>query len=55
MRKREIIMLSALSFSMGVVFGFLISPVKKGLGNNSGNTIKNYYGKLPPVGEEEEN
>ncbi|WP_187117421.1 hypothetical protein [Clostridium amazonitimonense] len=45
MRKREVFMLSALTFSMGIVFGFLISPAKNGFGNNSGNTVKNYYGK----------
>lgn len=45
MRKREIYMLSALAFSMGVVFGFLISPVKNGIGNNAGNSTNNYYDK----------
>lgn len=45
MSKREIFTLSALTFSMGVVVGFLISPVKNGMGNNSGNNIKNYYYK----------
>lgn len=48
-------MLSALSFSMGMVLGFLISPVKNGLGNNSGNTTKNYYGKLPSIDNEKQN
>lgn len=47
MEKREIFTLSALAFSMGVVVGFLISPVKNGMGNNSGNNIKNYYYKEP--------
>lgn len=47
MEKREIFTLSALAFSMGVVVGFLISPVKNGIGNNSGNNIKNYYYKEP--------
>lgn len=45
MRKREIFTLSALAFSMGIVVGFLISPAKKGFGNNAGNTINNFYGK----------
>lgn len=49
MRKREIFILSSLTFSMGIVFGFLISPVKNGFGNNcsntSGSTINNYYDK----------
>ncbi|WNF23425.1 hypothetical protein [Mesobacillus jeotgali] len=51
MEKREIFTLSALAFSVGVVVGFLISPVKNGFGNNSGNNsgnnIKNYYYKEP--------
>lgn len=47
MKKREIFMLSALTFSIGIVFGFLISPVKQGIGNNSGNTINNYFNKKP--------
>lgn len=49
MRKREIFMLSALTFSMGIVFRFLISPVKNGIGNNAGNSINNYYGKKDQI------
>lgn len=45
MRKREIFTLSALAFSMGIVVGFLISPAKKGFGNNCGNTTNNFYGQ----------
>ncbi len=45
MKKREIFTLSALAFSMGIVFGFLISPAKNGFGNNSSNTTNNYYDK----------
>lgn len=52
MRKREIFTLSALAFSMGVVLGFLISPVKNGFGNNSGNNIKNYYYSKPSKDDE---
>ncbi|WP_158651526.1 hypothetical protein [Mesobacillus jeotgali] len=52
MRKREVFMLSALSFSMGIVLGFLISPAKNGFGNNSGNNIKNYYYCKPSKDEE---
>ncbi|GGM38473.1 hypothetical protein GCM10011351_25720 [Paraliobacillus quinghaiensis] len=47
MRKREILALSALTFSMGVILGFLISPAKNGFGNNAGNTIHNNYYKEP--------
>lgn len=45
MKKREILLLSALTFSVGTIFGFLISPVKKGLGNGCGTTTNNYYGE----------
>ena len=47
MKRREIVTVSALAFSIGIVLGFLISPVKKGIdiGNNSGNTVNNYYDK----------
>lgn len=47
MRKREVFTLSALAFSMGIVFGFLISPAKNGFGNNAATTINNYYYKKP--------
>jgi len=52
MKKREVFMLSALSFSVGIVFGFLISPVKNGFGNNAGNHINNYYCKKPSTDDE---
>jgi hypothetical protein len=45
MKKREIFMLSALSFYMGIIFGFLISPAKNGFGNNASSTTNNYYDK----------
>jgi len=45
MNKREIFTLSALTFSLGVVLGFLISPAKNGVGNNCGNTTNNFYDK----------
>jgi hypothetical protein len=43
MKKREIIMLASLSFSMGVVLGFILSPVKQGITNVIGNTTNNNY------------
>lgn len=52
MKKREFFMLSALAFFMGIVFGFLISPAKNGIGNNSGNTTNNYYHKNFPTDDE---
>jgi hypothetical protein len=54
MKKREIFTISALTFSMGIVLGFLISPVKYGFGNNSGNTTKNYYDKELSTTDESE-
>ena len=43
MKKREIIMLASLSFSMGAILGFLLSPVKQGIINVNGNTTNNNY------------
>ena len=51
MNKKEIFKISALAFSMGIVFGFLISPVKNGFGNNCGNTTNNYYDKEPSTSD----
>ena len=50
MSKKETILIAIGSLLLGVIIGFFIAPIKKGLefGNNSGNTT-NYYGK-----EEEE-
>ena len=52
MKKKEIFMLAAITFSVGMVLGFLISPVKQGIGNNSGNTTNNYYDKKRLTGDE---
>ncbi|HHV09805.1 MAG TPA: hypothetical protein GXX75_05960 [Clostridiales bacterium] len=53
MKKSEIIFLSVCAFLSGLVLGFLIAPIKKGLeiGNNSGNT-NNYYGDNEKQDEE---
>lgn len=40
MRKREIFLLSALTFYAGVAVGFLIAPAKNGFGNT---TIHKHY------------
>jgi hypothetical protein len=47
MKKREIFMLSSLTFSLGIVIGFFISPVKKGITTTSigGNVTNNYSNK----------
>ncbi|NLZ81289.1 MAG: hypothetical protein GX913_05745 [Clostridiales bacterium] len=48
MEKKEIIILALLTFSLGMITGFLISPMKAGIGNNSGNTTHNNYGEKDP-------
>ena len=42
MSKKQSILLSITFFLAGVVFGFLLSPIKQGIGNNCGNNY-NYY------------
>ncbi|MDF2513349.1 MAG: hypothetical protein K0S04_3215 [Herbinix sp.] len=53
MKKNEIILLSVCTFLGGLVLGFLIAPIKKGLeiGNNSGNTNNYNYGDNEPKDE----
>lgn len=45
MKKSEVVLMALSSFFFGVIIGFLITPVKKGIeiGNNSGNTTYNGY------------
>jgi len=44
----------SLGFFMGMSIGFLISPIKQGMGNYSGNnTTHNYYGKEKPQDQKE--
>lgn len=52
MKKSEVVLSTLCGFCLGIIIGFIISPIKKGieLGNNSGNTTNNNYGGL----EEEE-
>ncbi len=54
MKRVEIILLSTCTFLAGLVLGFLIAPVKKGLeiGNNSGNTNNYNYGNNEKQDEE---
>jgi hypothetical protein len=42
MKKRTGFMLSLIFLLLGIIIGFLISPVKQGMGNNNGNSIYNY-------------
>ncbi|GKX29475.1 hypothetical protein SH1V18_19550 [Vallitalea longa] len=52
MKKREIFTLSLLTFFMGMVFGFIISPAKQGFGNNASSTINNYYDRKDVTSDE---
>jgi hypothetical protein len=45
-------MLSALAFTVGTIFGFLLSPVKHGITNVAGNTTNNNYDKKNTTTEE---
>lgn len=57
MKKSENIFMVAASFLLGVVIGFLISPVKHGInigndsGNDCGNTV-NHYDKKKEEGQQ---
>lgn len=45
MKKREIFMLSSTVFSLGIVLGFLLSPIKKGIVIVGGDSTSNNYAK----------
>jgi hypothetical protein len=51
LKKREVFILSALAFTVGTVFGFLLSPIKNGITNVAGNTTNNYYDKKSSTNE----
>lgn len=57
MKDKETLLLSTTCFFAGVVVGFLIAPIKKGVycGNNSGNNSGNQYKELKEKNEEEIN
>ncbi|GGA71868.1 hypothetical protein [Ornithinibacillus halotolerans] len=52
MEKREIVILSALTFTIGLILGFLASPMKKGVINIQGNN--NTYRYKPSEVKKEE-
>lgn len=54
MKKRETFMLSALTFSAGIIIGFLLSPIKNGIVNEAGNTTHNHYHEKKPVDSKSE-
>lgn len=43
MKKSTAFLLTNVCFLLGIVIGFLLSPAKKGFGNNSGNNTNYYY------------
>lgn len=43
MRKREIFLLSSTVFSLGIVLGFMLSPIKKGITVYGGDSTSNHY------------
>ncbi|MGN6712540.1 hypothetical protein [Anaerocolumna jejuensis] len=45
MKKSTAAFVSLICLLTGVILGFILSPVKYGIGNNSGNTTNNYYNK----------
>jgi len=45
-KKLGSLIVPGLTFFMGTTIGFLISPIKGGMGNNNGNTTNNYYGNV---------
>lgn len=54
MKKRTGFMLSLIFLMLGIIIGFLISPVKQGFGNNNGNG-NNYFGKDKPEPDNTDN
>lgn len=44
MKKRDKVLFGSCMFLLGIVFGFLLAPIKQGIGNNCGNSTRNYYG-----------
>lgn len=51
MSKKTGILLSIISLLSGIIIGFLIAPMKGGIGNNSGNSHY-YYGNEEEKKEE---
>ncbi len=52
MKKREVVTLTALAFSVGMITGFLVAPIKKGIININGNNFRKEYIDLPNKPEE---
>ena len=43
MKKSTAALVSIICLLGGIILGFLIAPVKEGIGNNCGNTTHNHY------------
>jgi hypothetical protein len=52
MKKLTVFLMGTTCFLGGVLLGILMSPVKQGIGNNSGNTYNNHYYKEETESEE---
>lgn len=54
-KKSELILSVLCGLFFGVILGFLIAPIRKGIdiGNNSGNTTNNNYGTEEEAKEKE--
>lgn len=47
MKKRTGFMLSIVFLLLGIIIGFLAGPIKKGIGNNNGNSNVYNYNNTP--------
>ena len=55
MKKSTMVLTALLAFFAGLALGLLASPLKNGIGNNSGNVTNHYYnGKQDDEPEEED-
>lgn len=50
MKKRTGFMLALNFLLLGIIIGFLIGPIKKGIGNNNGNSNVYNYNNTPKTG-----
>lgn len=55
MKKREIFLLSSTVFSLGIVLGFLISPIKQGMNFYGSDVITKNYGNNDSASEDDNN
>jgi hypothetical protein len=55
MTKGYVFLVGAASFFAGLALGFMASPVKNGIGNNSGNQTHYHYGEKINMAKEPEN